>query len=221
VVIAKTLNFLGEMMKRLLFALVVCGLGAGAIAHADTITGSFVNGLTCSVASPCGTITVTDNSGGGVTVDETVAPNFFVVTGNGTNHVSLAMDLDTLPTGITITSFTPAGLSWSEGDNANPAGFNSGTYNYFVTLENCNGSSCPTVSELTFTLTGVTTADFLLTDAFPFVSDLNVAGATGNVGATATIGRTPPSATPEPSSLMLLGTGALGLAGVVRRRFGR
>lgn len=207
-------------MKRILFTLAVCGLGAG-LAHADTITASLTSGLGCSVATPCGTIKVTDNAGGGVTVDETVAPNFFVVTGNGTNHVSLAMDLDTVPTGITITSFTPAGLSWSEGDNANPAGFNSGNYNYFVTLENCNGSSCPTVSELTFTLTGVTTADFILTNPFDFVSDLNVAGATGNVGANGTLSRTPPPSTPEPSSLMLLGTGALGLAGVVRRRFGR
>lgn len=31
----------------------------------------------------------------------------------------------------------------------------------------------------------------------------------------------PPSAVPEPSSLFLLGTGVLGFAGVVRRRFGR
>src|SRR5215469_2217400 len=99
------------MLRKLLFGLVVCSLGSG-LAYADTITASLVSGLGCSVASPCGTITVTDNAGGGVTVDETVAPNFFVVTGNGTNHVSLAMDLDTLPTGITITSFTPAGLSW-------------------------------------------------------------------------------------------------------------
>jgi hypothetical protein len=205
-------------MKRLLFALVVCGLGSGLVAHADTISGSFTNGLTCSVQSPCGTISVTDNLGGGVTVSEDLAPNFFVATGNGTNHPSLAMDLDTLPTGISFTTTLPSGLSWSEGDNANPAGF-SGTYNYFIALGGCNGGSCTPVTSVIFTLSGVTTADFILTDAYPFVSDMSVAGSTGNVGAAGTVTTTTP--TPEPSSLALLGTGALGLAGVLRRKFRR
>jgi hypothetical protein len=208
-------------MKRLLFALVVCGLGSGLVAHADTISGSLTSGLTCSTLSPCGTITVTDNLGGGVTVSEDLAPNFFVVTGNGTNHVSLAMDLDVA--GLTAANFTLP-TYWTFGTDATPAGF-SGDYDYYVQFDdpNCNGSSCtgghtePT--SVSFTISGVSTANFDLT-GFPFVSDINVAGATGNVGAAGTLGGGP-TPTPEPSSLALLGTGALGLAGVLRRKFRR
>lgn len=212
-------NFLGlgVEMNKLLFASAVLTIASGVAvaAHADTITGTYTQGLGCTAG--CGMITVTDNTTGGVTVDINLGSNFFVKTGNGTNHDSIAMDLTVVPTGISITDPTTTDVTWVEGDDANPAGF-SGTYNYYVTISDCHGSSCPIVNELTFTLDGVTTGDFILTDAFPFVSDMNVAGATGNVGATGTL-TTTTNPTPEPSSLALLGTGILGCAGVLRRKF--
>ncbi len=231
------------MLKKFLFALVVCGLGSSAVAYADVVgtVETFqltVDGCTggCGSGSTVfGTVTLTQSATGVVTVNEVLnPPAAFVGTGAGNSLIfSLNGDPD-------ISTLTFGGLDptlWTYGADGKSSPFADG--DYFVT---CNGLSCgPGASKtnpgpLNFTLTsaaGVNVSDFVPIDmcyqptsrsaceAIWLASDIiGPSGKTGDVGALGST-PTPPSSTPEPSSLMLLGTGALGLAGVVRRRFGR
>jgi hypothetical protein len=214
-------------IKKLLLLSSVVLLAPASFLHADAIGTTATYSLTfdgCSGscgAPPFGTITLVQTATGVVTVTETLKATTpaegFVATGAGE---SLAWNLTGNPS-ITIGSLT------SGFGVAGPVSASSfGSFEYSVS---CAGISCgPGASvvnpgPLSFTVTdgvGVNVSDFIgNAGGFFFASDIiGVNGNTGNVAAGPGITPPPPASTPEPSSLLLFGTGLAAAAGVVRRR---
>lgn len=189
-------------MKKLLLAGAVAVLASGAVAHADTYT------LTDSLGAKYA-LDYT-NAGGGVydiflTVDTTG------VTG-ATTLGDVAIKVASTDPDLTYIS-APAGYTLQDG-GLNNNGCNSSGGGYF-----CFAGSAAVGGVYTFeaSITAAPGSTGSIKDLF-----YDATGKAEQLSNDTSIGvHTPPSAAPEPSSLMLLGTGALGMAGVVRRRFGR
>jgi len=196
------------MLKKLLYLCSIGLMASAAVAHADITLN--VDGCSSGCgAGPYGSVSLTQ-SGSNVNVVVTLDPGYvFIKSGAGD---ALEFNASGAITNI------------STGYSVGPAPDSASTFGSFVESVTCSGcgsgGSSPLPGPLSFTVDGVTIADFVTNSSgYSFASDIGevVDGrvvATGNVGSS---GTAPPS-TPEPSSLLLLGTGIFAAALFIRRR---
>lgn len=194
-----------------------------ALATTQTFTLSVLDPASGVGTGPFGTVTVTENVGGTLTITQTLLPAYRIHDGNS-NHNAFEFSIIGDPA-VTITGLTAgfAAFNLTAGSNVSTPPFADFYTGIDCTTACSNGWGGGYSGTLTFTVgsSSALTLASLRSTAFGgnsvyFATDLvNAAGLTGNVGAIPQTG-----AVPEPATwgMMLIGFAGIGISLRRRRR---
>ena len=196
-----------------MFAVVV--LASAAAANADQVIISVANAGLSGTPGPYATVTYVLNGANNIDVTVTMFPGFQAFgDGNGNNGI-FGFNIVGSTAGLNVTNFSPALLSANLG-----GGQMDGFGNFDVTLSCCNPANAVTSFSFTVSRTGgfSSASDLFEASSSGAHFAIHVAPTNGNPTGFAGDAGTP-NEVPEPTSMLLLGSGLVTLAAGLRKRF--